>query len=197
MGIHSGMKATFLFFGIVFHVSAGFLISSGNKPAYSQAPNVRIRQLVTQLKFFDKVFEESGPLGKGITVGKVQVCLSSSDRSANSIFGMLEKSARSSDSSSRGLAKLTNEICLSLLRKSDSWRGACSESKWFSVNDAGKAESLCNDWSNKEAAKFEKVRQHKCASCRSHFPLTERFSCRNTFQGKIAKRKVVGQHLLS
>jgi uncharacterized membrane protein len=45
---------------------------------------------------------------------------------------------------------------LALLRKKDDWSGACSSSKWFSENDAGKAESYFNDLANTEAAKFEK-----------------------------------------
>jgi uncharacterized membrane protein len=102
-----------------------------------------------------KIFEESGPLGKGITVGKVQVSLACTDRSG--MFSVLEKSARNAgSSSSRVLAQLANDVCLGLLRKSDDWMAASSTSQWFNSNDAGKAESLFNDWSNREAAKFEK-----------------------------------------
>lgn len=101
------------------------------------------------------MFEDSGPLGKGITVGKVQVSLACPDRSG--IFPVLEKSARDAGSSnSRVLAQLANDVCLGLLRKSDDWMAASSTSKWFNSNDAGKAESLFNDWANREAAKFEK-----------------------------------------
>lgn len=106
------------------------------------------------------MFEEDGPLGKGITVGKVQVALQCRDRSRDSIVGLLEeKSKVDATSTSLQLARLGNEVCLALLRKSDDWVAACSESKWFSQNDAGKAESCFNDWANKEAAKFEKVRR--------------------------------------
>jgi hypothetical protein len=42
----------------------------------------------TKINLFDKMFEEEGMLGKGITVGKVQVALRSSDRSDTSIFGL-------------------------------------------------------------------------------------------------------------
>ena len=112
---------------------------------------------VGTLNLFGKVFEESGPLGKGITVGKVQVCLNSKDRSPSSITGMLESKARSSGDSPQALSRLANEVSLTLLRKSDDWMGACSSSEWFSERDAGKAESLFNDWANREAAKFEKV----------------------------------------
>lgn len=111
---------------------------------------------------FNKMFEESGPLGKGITVGKVQVALVSSDRS---LFKLLEKKAGSPGTSSMELSKLANEVCLTLLRKSDDWTGACSESQWYSQNDSGKAESQFNDWSNREASKFEKVRMLNAVGC--------------------------------
>mmetsp|Transcript_32812 Transcript_32812/g.46612 ORF Transcript_32812/g.46612 Transcript_32812/m.46612 type:complete len:145 (+) Transcript_32812:1-435(+) len=51
---------------------------------------------------------------------------------------------------------MANKICLALIRKSDEWVGACSSSQWFGQDDGGKAESLFNQWSNAEAAKFEK-----------------------------------------
>lgn len=108
---------------------------------------------------FGKMFEEEGPLGKGITVGKVQVCLSTNDRSSStSIFQLMERQANKidEDSESPELAQMANEVCLALLRKKDDWSGACSSSKWFSENDAGKAESYFNDLANTEAAKFEK-----------------------------------------
>ena len=110
------------------------------------------------LNLFDKVFEEEGPLGKGITVGKVQVALLADDRGKDSIFGLLESNARwiEGDDEASSLADLAHDVCLSLLRKRDSWTGAASTSKWFSAKDYGKAESLFNDWSNAEASKFEK-----------------------------------------
>eukprot|EP00542_Grammatophora_oceanica_P012695 CAMPEP_0194047266 /NCGR_PEP_ID=MMETSP0009_2-20130614/23719_1 /TAXON_ID=210454 /ORGANISM="Grammatophora oceanica, Strain CCMP 410" /LENGTH=253 /DNA_ID=CAMNT_0038692823 /DNA_START=118 /DNA_END=879 /DNA_ORIENTATION=+ len=111
----------------------------------------------TALSFFGKAFEADGPLGKGITVGKVQVALNAPTRTGStSILTQLEKAASSGGNSNRALAKLANTICLSLLRKSEYWTGACSTSKWYGERDAGKAESLFNDWSNREAAKFEK-----------------------------------------
>ena len=107
---------------------------------------------------FGKMFEEEGPLGKGITVGKVQVALSTTDRSSStSIFRILEQASRSGGDSPQALSRLANNVCLALLRKKDDWVGACSESKWFSGNDEGKAESCFNDYANREAAKFEKV----------------------------------------
>jgi hypothetical protein len=111
-------------------------------------------QSSSHLQLFNKMFEESGPLGKGITVGEVQVALVSTDRS---LFKLLEQKARAPGNSSAQLAKLANEVCLALLRKSDDWTGACSDSKWFSEKDSGKAEGQYNSWTNKEAAKFEKV----------------------------------------
>lgn len=102
------------------------------------------------------MFEEEGALGKGITVGKVQVALDCINRGPDSIFALLEKSANNGGSEPWELAQLTNSVCLALMRKSDEWVGACSDSKWFKWDDAGKAESLYNDWANREAAKFEK-----------------------------------------
>jgi hypothetical protein len=117
-----------------------------------------VRQRSTSLGVFDKLFEESGPLGKGITVGKIQVALACRDRGPNSIFGILEEGARStSKNDSESLGELANRVCLALLRKSDDWVAACSTSQWFKGDDYGKAESLFNDWVNKEATKFEKV----------------------------------------
>lgn len=113
-----------------------------------------------KLYLFDKLFEEDGPLGKGITVGKVQVALMSPDRGPGSIFRMLEDNARwiDDDDASSSLADLAHEVCLTLLRQKDVWTAACSDAKWFSGKDSGKAEALYNEWANSEAAKFEKVR---------------------------------------
>ena len=97
-------------------------------------------------------------LGKGITVGKVQVALISPTRSSDSVFGLLERKAANSGDSPEQLSRLANDVCLTLLRKSDDWISACSSSKWFSEKDAGKAESYFNDLANSEALKYEKVR---------------------------------------
>jgi len=129
----------------------------------------------TGLQFFeglDKAFEDSGPLGKGITVGKVQVALavSGAERtSRDSIFAILEKQARNNgdigssydDDYDEGygdshLSKFCHEICLALVRKSDNWVAACSESEWFKEQDMAKAESVYNLWADREACKFEK-----------------------------------------
>jgi uncharacterized membrane protein len=110
----------------------------------------------TALHFFDKVFEEEGPLGKGITVGKVQVALMSNSRGNDSIFGMIRRANSHGSSTNYDLACTANELCLSLLRKSDDWTAACSEYKWFKEDDSGKAESYFNDLANREAVKFEK-----------------------------------------
>lgn len=108
------------------------------------------------MNLFDKMFQEEGPLGKGITVGKIQVALSANGRGGDSIFGLMEDAARNGGDSNHELANMAHEICMSLLRKSDDWVGATSTSQWFGQNDAGKAESLYNEWANAEAAKFEK-----------------------------------------
>lgn len=112
----------------------------------------------SRLHFFDKVFEEAGPLGKGVTVGKVQVALRSPERGSSSIFSILEEEARLTDGSPdpEDLASMASSVCLALLRRTDEWVAACSTSEWFKQDDGGKAESLFNDWANKEAAKFEK-----------------------------------------
>lgn len=109
----------------------------------------------TQIFFFNKIFEEQGPLGKGITVGKVQVALNTNDRSIIHDIEQKVKQVERSSSDTK-LATLTNQICLLLLRRNSDWISACSESEWFSENDGGKAESLFNAWSNREASKFEK-----------------------------------------
>ena len=111
----------------------------------------------TRLNLFDKIFEEEGMLGKGITVGKVQVALISPDRSVQSIFSLLEDCASDTGNEPQELARMANDVCLSLMRKSDDWIGACSTSKWFKGDNAGQAESYYNDLANTEAMKFEKV----------------------------------------
>lgn len=128
-------------------------------PSLVPATMQNAHQRQTKLNVFDKMFEESGPLGKGITVGKIQVALRSSDRGSSSIFSILEEEARLTDKSSdpEDLASMASSVCLALLRRSDDWVAAASASEWFKQDDAGKAESLFNDWANKEAVKFEKV----------------------------------------
>ena len=146
-----------------FQSRARFLVPSfSQQPAstkryHSALPNPLQQQTQFQNKklyLFDKLFEEEGILGKGVTVGKVQVALTSPDRGPDSIFGILEREANNDKS----LPELTHAIALALLRKSDDWVGAAGTSDWFSQNDAGKAESRFNDLANAEAAKFEKVR---------------------------------------
>ncbi|VEU36055.1 unnamed protein product [Pseudo-nitzschia multistriata] len=112
----------------------------------------------TQTFLFDKMFEEEGMLGKGITVGSVQVALRSNDRASDtSIFGLLEDHSNLDSDANEDLARMANDVCLDLMRKSDDWVAACSTSKWFSQNDAGKAESYYNELANNIATKFDKV----------------------------------------
>lgn len=130
--------------------SLGFLQqNNARKPAFS-----------SHLNMFGKMFEEEGMLGKGITVGKIQVALMSS-RSSDSIYALLERKAANAGDSPQDLARLANDVGLTLMRKSDDWIAACSSSKWFKGDDAGKAESYFNDLSTSEAVKFEKVRMMK------------------------------------
>lgn len=96
-------------------------------------------------------------LGKGITVGQIQIALRSNDRSSDtSIFGLLEDHANLDSDANEDLARMANDVCLDLMRKSDDWVAACSSSKWFSGKDAGLAESYYNELANGVAAKFEK-----------------------------------------
>lgn len=144
------------------HILKVVLLLVWNKTVFPFSPGkaawgVGHRQSATSpLGLFDKLFEEEGPLGKGITVGKVQVALVASDRGKGSIFGQLEELSRESNEDQEELAYLARDVCLALLRKSDDWTAAHSESKWFKYDDAGKAESQFNDWANAEALKFEK-----------------------------------------
>ena len=124
---------------------SGFVV-----PDVTRSKNLR-------LNLFDKLFEEEGTLGKGITVGKVQVALRSPNRSDSSIFGLLEDCAVDTGNEPEELSRMANDVCLALMRKSDQWVGACSTSKWFKEDEAGKAESYYNELVNKEILKFEKV----------------------------------------
>jgi hypothetical protein len=136
-----------------------FLVSIALISAFAPTHGVS-RPSRTVLHLFGNLFEreEAGPLGKGITVGKVQVALLAPERGRDSIFGDLERKARSVNPDSPAhLALLAKAVCLALLRRSDDWTDACSESKWFKLSNAGEAESLFNDWANAEARKFEKV----------------------------------------
>ena len=119
----------------------------------------KVHTVTSALFLFEKMFEEEGPLGKGITVGKVSVALISEDRGKDSIFGLLEDNARwiADDDEAGSLSDLAHEVCLSLLRKQSSWTAASSASQWFSADDYGKAEAKYNEWANAEATKFEKV----------------------------------------
>lgn len=152
--------------------------SGGHNHARTRRYRPSNASTTTRLNFFEgidknlgKVFEEDGPLGKGITVGKVQVALSvnSAERtSKDSIFRTLEKHAREKDIEDKydddyddglgdsHLSKMCHEVCLGLLRKSDNWISACSDSEWFKGSDAAKAESSFNLWADREACKFEK-----------------------------------------
>lgn len=147
---------------LAFSVSKGVAsslgkFSIGNGVSIMNNYKIQQKDLRRQkLNLFGDIFEEAGPLGKGITVGKVQVALNSYDRSPSSITGMLESKTSNVGDSPEELSAMTNEICLALLRKNDEWIAASSESKRFKTDDAGKAESLFNTWSNDEASKFEK-----------------------------------------
>lgn len=103
-------------------------------------------------------FEEATALGKGMSFFKIQVALDCDDRSPSSILGMMAaKADNANTNSARGLATLVSDICLVLLRKSDDWTAASSETMIFQGKEAdGKAESFFNSQVNRELAKFEK-----------------------------------------
>jgi uncharacterized membrane protein len=103
-------------------------------------------------------FEEAGPLGKGMTVCKLQVALEAPDRKGFSILGQINnKVERTNTNSPAGLASLVSEVCLALLRKSDDWVSACSSTTTFQGRSApGQAESLFNKMATAELSKFEK-----------------------------------------
>ncbi len=132
------------------------LATNLNNPELRFPTNKNRRTNNQKLNLFGDMFEEAGPLGKGITVGKVQVALNSFDRSSSSITGVIESLTEDVGDSPEELSQLTNDVCLALLRKKDDWMAASSESKHFKTDDAGKAESLFNEWANTEASKFEK-----------------------------------------
>lgn len=136
--------------------ASAFTSTVSSTSVLTKAPPLNYRQ--SRLNVFDKLFEEAGPLGKGVTVGKVQVALRSPERGSSSIFSILEEEARLTDGSPdpEDLACMASSVCLALLRRTDDWVAACSTSEWFKQDDAGKAESLFNDIANTEAAKFEK-----------------------------------------
>ena len=77
-------------------LSPDTVVSFMNTKSYAVSPPSQLLQqrspilARTQLNLFDKLFEEEGILGKGVTVGKVQIALNSPDRGPNSIFGILE-----------------------------------------------------------------------------------------------------------
>ena len=152
-----GARGSYVCIAMLMHLLARSGVS-GFAPTFSHMQ----RQSNLQLSMFDKLFEEEGPLGKGITVGKIQIAMMARDRSKESIFGDLERKASSTGDSSAHLALLAKEVCLTLLRRSDDWTAASGERAWFKYDDAGKAESKFNDWANSEAIKFEKVRM--CAA---------------------------------
>merc|ERR1711862_520591 len=114
--------------------------------AFLATPKERTSGLTnSHLGLFDKIFEEEGMLGKGISVAKVQVAMRSLDRSDQSIFGLLQDHASLDSDSNEDLSRMANKICLDLMRKTDDWVAACSTSKWFSEKDAAKAESYYNE----------------------------------------------------
>lgn len=172
------LLATILFFFCITTPLVAFTLT-GNDFSLLQrqhATTNRPTRATTEIHLFDgfenpleKAFEEEGPLGKGITVGKVQIAINVSGEERVAKDGIFAKLAQHARSDTGGydedyedgygdskLSKMCHDVCLTLLRQSDSWTAACSEYEWFKGNDAGKAESLYNQWADREASKFEK-----------------------------------------
>ena len=78
---------------------------AASSTAFVQNHHAKRVKSSTQLHLFeglglDKAFEDAGPLGKGITVGKIQVALTvggNERQNKDSIFATLEKQARNND----------------------------------------------------------------------------------------------------
>jgi len=108
---------------------------------------------MNKLSLFGDMFEEAGPLGKGITVGQVSVCV----RNGHLMISKLNTIAnRNSGTTPTALSKLASETSLALLRSSDDWISACGKKAKFSSRDTGKAESDFNMMVTKLASKYEK-----------------------------------------
>lgn len=172
------LLATILFFFCITTPLVAFTLTGSNFSLLQRqhATTKRPTRTTTEIHLFDgfenpleKAFEEEGPLGKGITVGKVQIAINVSGEERVAKDGIFAKLAQHARSDTGGydedyedgygdskLSKMCHDVCLTLLRQSDSWTAACSEYEWFKGNDAGKAESLYNQWADREASKFEK-----------------------------------------
>ena len=104
-------------------------------------------------------FEEATVLGKGVTVVKLQVALDTPDRGPKSILRLLEAKANAANTDTAwGLACLMSDVSMELLRKSDDWVAACSQTTAYQGRDApDKAETAFNRMLTTELSKFEKV----------------------------------------
>lgn len=124
----------------------------------------RRRRPMIGMGLLDTVFGGAGaeddysPLGRGVSVVKVQVALACRDRSATSIVSQISSIAERTDTeSARGLASLVSDTCLALLRCRDDWIAAASTTETFRGKDGpDKAETAFNRAVTAELAKFEK-----------------------------------------
>ena len=99
---------------------------------------------------------ESGSLGSGATVLKIQVALNSDWSSSNNIMNTLSRLADKNGAMSgrNDLATLLNDASLALLRKQNDWNAAAYEGELF--NGGGRrAEPAFQQLAVKERAKFE------------------------------------------
>jgi uncharacterized membrane protein len=99
---------------------------------------------------------ESGSLGSGATVLKIQVALNSDWASSNNVMNTLSRLAdkNSAMNGRNDLATLLNDASLALLRKQNDWNAAAYEGEYF--NGGGRrAEPAFQQLAVKERAKFE------------------------------------------
>lgn len=101
--------------------------------------------------------ESRSALGQGVSVLKLQVALDCRDRSRSSILGQLGQIADSANTRTRkGLSSVVGEICLSLIRKQEDWRGVASAFEYFPARNAERAEAVFNTYAINERAKVER-----------------------------------------
>lgn len=103
---------------------------------------------------------ESGSLGSGATVLKLQVGLDADWGERGSIMDILSNlAAKNNGMSSRGeIAQLLSDASLALLRKQSDWNSAAYDGKVFTNNEVKSAEPVFQSIAIKERAKFDEER---------------------------------------
>lgn len=101
--------------------------------------------------------DENSSLGAGVGVVKLQICLTSSDRSRSSILGQLGALAESSNTNTKtGISKIVSETCVALLRKSADWNSAALQFEYYPQRSAEKAEATFSQFAIQERLKVER-----------------------------------------